>query len=101
MNEIEALKLLLEVEAGDNITTVATWYVVTGLVPSLIVVLVVILLFILANKLIRLAHQHSDATFMRWRDELGTGCPGELTANERSLTIKAIDRLIEKSKAKQ
>ena len=101
MNEIEALKLLLEVDAGDNITTVATWYVVTGLVPSLIGVLVAVLLFILASRLISKIYSNTEVVIKRWRDELGIGCPGVLTDYEREQTIDAVDKLVRAAKAKQ
>lgn len=98
--DLETLKLLLEVEAGENITYVMIAYFGNKVFTSLLIAGAVILGLKMIIKVIVDLCSTEDA-LQRWRDSLGIGCPGALVASERVAVIKKIDSLVYEQVAKK
>ena len=97
MDSIQALKLLLEVDAGTNVTQVAIWYVIGGFFQSLLIAATILTALVLLLRTISRMVRSLDA-IKRWRCMLNTGSSGDLSEYELVATVRRIDALIAESK---
>lgn len=96
MDNIEALKLLLEVEAGENITQVVVWYFLAQCLSSLLTFIGFMLVVWAVYRLIlRLAVDHDDRWLCQQATLLRTKTPGGFSDSERRNTLQRIEELVQ------
>ena len=102
MDKLEALKLLLEVEAGENITNVAIWYFAADFLAGLMVMAGLLFGLWMVLRAVRYCFQQStDVWLERMANRLGTKSGGPFIDYEKAATKRALEELVELSQGKK
>jgi hypothetical protein len=104
METLEAFKLLLEVDAGENATHAAYAFIAYQVGCSLLTFVGVMLGLWMILRLIRwaiTATADNEELIRECRDLLGTGVPGVLTPTERTDTKRRLRELAAEERARR